>query len=455
MLEPSVTLPQAVPRQQVPSAPPRPAAPPADSLPRPWRGTRRIQFHVLSFEGPDPYSRAGGIASRVWGLSQTLAAIGFETHLWFVGDPQLPGHESRGGVRLHRWCQWISQYHPAGVYDGEEGKWSDYARSLPPFLLGTLVPHLAHGGRAVVLAEEWQTADAVLHLDWLLRSSGLRNQVQVLWNANNVFGFERIDWGRLAAAAAITTVSRYMKHKLAACGVESFVIPNGLAAEAFLLPDLAASVEFRSQLAGRLVLAKVARYDPDKRWLSALDIVAELRERGGRPLLVARGGMEAHGADVQAHAAALGLRVEQGAAPEAGPRGLLAALCGAARADVLELRSPLDPGSRRLLFREADAVLANSGHEPFGLVGLEAMAAGGVACTGCSGEDYAVAGRNALVLQTADPGEFVRLFRSLRANPVAERAMRRAARATAEEYAWPVVVGRHLLPRVGWLAAVG
>jgi hypothetical protein len=40
----------------------------------------------------------------------------------------------------------------------------------------------------------------------------------------------------------------------------------------------------------------------------------------------------------------------------------------------------------------ADAVFANSGHEPFGLVGLETMAAGGVACTGCSGEDYAIPG---------------------------------------------------------------
>jgi hypothetical protein len=40
-----------------------------------------MQFHVLAFEGPDPYARAGGIASRVTGLTQALAAMGFETHL--------------------------------------------------------------------------------------------------------------------------------------------------------------------------------------------------------------------------------------------------------------------------------------------------------------------------------------------------------------------------------------
>jgi hypothetical protein len=77
------------------------------------------QFHILSFEGPDGYARAGGIASRISGLSEALAEAGFETHLWFVGDPELLGHENRGQLWWHRWCQWISHYHPAGVYDGE------------------------------------------------------------------------------------------------------------------------------------------------------------------------------------------------------------------------------------------------------------------------------------------------------------------------------------------------
>ena len=68
-------------------------------------------------------------------------------------------------------------------------------------------------------------------------------------------------------------------------------------------------------------------------------------------------------------------------------------------------------------------MLANSGHEPFGLVGLETMAVGGVACTGCSGEDYAVPGYNALVLETNDPREFTALFSELHANPRRERGL--------------------------------
>jgi glycosyltransferase involved in cell wall biosynthesis len=76
------------------------------------------------------------------------------------------------------------------------------------------------------------------------------------------------------------------------------------------------------------------------------------------------------------------------------------------------------------------------------------MAAGGVACTGATGEDYAVPGQNALVLETSDPWEFVTLFQELRANPLKDRALRRAGRATAEQYSWAHIVRRLLLPRL-------
>lgn len=409
-----------------------------------------MQFHILSFEGPDRYARAGGIASRITGLSQALADARFETHIWFIGDPQLLGHENRGRLFLHRWCQWISQYHPAGVYDGEEGKRADYAASLPPFLLGEiLLPHLRRGRRAVILAEEWQTADAVLHLDWLLRNAGARDKVTIFWNANNTFSFDRIAWDRLGAAAVITTVSRFMKYQLWERGVNPLVIPNGLNADAFAPPDREAIGALRSRMRNRMLLSKVARWDPDKRWLLAIDTVRVLKNLGWRPLLIARGGVERHGAEVLAKAAAAGLRVtERSGLVIKGVRDLLLALEGTGDADIVHLRTPLDAESCRLLFRGSAAVLANSGREPFGLVGLETMAVGGVACTGSTGEDYVIPGKNALVLETADPWEFVTLFRELRADPVRDRALRRAGRVTAEQFSWPNIVKRLLLPRL-------
>ena len=412
-----------------------------------------MQFHILSFEGPDGYARAGGIASRVTGLVQALAEADYETHLWFVGDPGLPGHETQGKLQLHRWCQWISQYHPSGVYDGEEGKRADYVASLPPVLLWeVLLPYVHKGGHAVVLAEEWHTVDAVLHLDWLLRAAQIRDQVTILWNANNTFAFHRIDWRRLAEAAVITTVSRYMKQLMQGWGVNPLVIPNGLSTEALILPEHQAVSAFRTRLRHRTVLGKVARWDPDKQWLLAIEILAALKQQGWRPLLVARGGVEAHGDEVLRAAGRAGLRVAERVFPEAGIHGFLKVMEDLQEVDIVSLRSPVSLSSRRVLLHGCSAVLANSGHEPFGLVGLETMAVGGVACTGCSGEDYAVPGYNALVLETNDPREFTTLFSELHANPMYERALRRAGSATAKHFLWSQIIQRLLLPRLHFLS---
>ena len=165
-----------------------------------------MQFRVLSFEGPDAYSRVGGLATRVEGLTQTLAGLGFDTHLWFIGDPDLAGHETSGTLHLHRWAQWVSRFHSCGVYDGEFGKQLEFGESLPPYMLrDVLLPHLQRGGRAAILAEEWQTVGAVLGLHRLLERAGVRERVALFWNANNVFGFETIDWDRLRRSAVITT----------------------------------------------------------------------------------------------------------------------------------------------------------------------------------------------------------------------------------------------------------
>jgi hypothetical protein len=79
------------------------------------------------------------------------------------------------------------------------------------------------------------------------------------------------------------------------------------------------------------------------------------------------------------------------------------------------------------------------------------MAVGGIACTGATGEDYAVPGQNALVLQTDTPEEFLAMLRRLKLRPDEARAIRREGRATARRFAWPEVVDRVLLPRVGLL----
>src|SRR3954454_19173533 len=97
-----------------------------------WSPMVKPTFVILSFEGPDPYAKAGGLGTRVSELSVALAEHGYPVHVVFVGDPDRPGRETMldGCLTLHRWCQWISSYYPEGVYQGEEEKLRDFTSSV-------------------------------------------------------------------------------------------------------------------------------------------------------------------------------------------------------------------------------------------------------------------------------------------------------------------------------------
>ena len=407
-------------------------------------------FVLLSFEGPDRYSHAGGLGTRVTELSKALATAGFETHLFFVGEPELPGYETLcdGKLHMHRWCQWISRYHPAGVYDGQDEKLWDWDRSLPEWLgRELLAPKAAAGEHVVVLGEEWQTAATMTILNTIVNSKGWGETVHLLWNANNTFAFERIDWAALNASATITTVSRYMKHLMWTLGVDAEVVPNGIP-EHWLEPVARKSVQDLPQLfRDRLAVVKVARWDPDKRWEMAVDAVAGMKEEDLRPMFLARGGgMEPLARDIVSRAERRGLTVRPVDWKGSSVDDLVSALRPAAGADMLLLQGYLSEPQRRVLFRNANAILANSGREPFGLVGLETMAVGGVAMVGSTGEDYVTPGHDAIALQTNDPKEIVSHLSYLSRSKDAEQRMRQEARRSAARYTWPAVIRRVLFP---------
>ena len=415
----------------------------------------RTVFVVLSFEGPDVYSQAGGLGVRVKGLSRALAELGFETYLYFCGDPELPAAEDLPGGRLHlrRWCQWISAQHPGGVYDGEEGKLRDWNSSLPPSLVDHVVaPAVAAGKNVVVMGEEWHTSWSMKLISDELYQRGLRNRVVMLWNANNTFGFHRVDWGALSMAATLTTVSRYMKFKLWDWGQNPIVIPNGIPREAIAEPEREAVEMVRAAAAAEHFCFKIGRFDPDKRWLMAVSAAAYLKRRGRKVKLVIRGGREPHGTEVINHAQHQGLIAAHVPAP-ADAAGLAAMLRENRESDLINLTTFVRDDLLPVLYAATDAVLANSGHEPFGLVGLEVMAAGGLAVTGSTGEDYAEAFHNAIVLETDDPVELVTELTLLKERPRLGDSIRRHGRVTARNYSWDRVIGQLLL-RTEYAAAL-
>jgi glycosyltransferase involved in cell wall biosynthesis len=415
-------------------------------------------FVLLCFEGPDVYSTAGGLGTRVTELSEALAKQGYMTHLIFIGDPTKPATELRenGRLRLERWSQWVSQYYPNGVYDGEEQKLYDYNESVPYHVYNNIVRPAADEGKTVVImGEDWHTAEVMMRTSDLLHWFGLRQKVLMLWNLNSLMSLYRINWQRLNYVSTICTVSKYMKHRMWSYGVNPLVIPNGIPTR-HLSPVNPKDVQKLRQIAQqgdpqRLFLFKIGRFDPDKRWIMAIDAVARLKASGHPVTLYVRGGIEPHGAEVLRHAYEVGLTIKDVVAKRPTLQQCLNAMTKAGQADVYNLRFFLPEEFVRTIYAASDATLANSGHEPFGLVALEVMAAQGIAVTGSTGEDYAISFENAIVTETDDPDEIVGYLLYLRRHPEEQERIRCNGRTTAQQFLWDQVI-ENLVGKLEFLA---
>ncbi len=397
---------------------------------------------IVSFEGPDRYSTVGGLATRVSDLVPALVERGYSVTHVFVGDPSLPREERRGGARLVRWGQWISRYHQLNAYDGEWGKWRDLSDNGPGWLVEQVVrPAAARGRFAILLYEDWQTAECAYRAAEHAFVRGVGGRTVALWNANNTYGCGGIDFARLLLTTRVTTVSRWMRSELRQFGVaDAIVVPNGVA-ERMHAPVAAADVTaLRQAMGDAFAFVKVARFDRDKRWLVAVDAIAELRSRGAPVRFLFRGSASPYRDEVLAHLARRGLRAARLALPaQAGPRELARALAGIPEECVF-LDFFVAERLLRALYASADGVLANSEREPFGLVGLEVMGAGGIAYVGVTGEDYAQPLGNCVVVRTADPREVADAALYLRGRPEIAKRIRAEGRQTARRYAWPRVI---------------
>src|SRR6266480_3928249 len=415
-------------------------------------------FVLLCFEGPDVYSTAGGLGTRVTELSEALATQGYTTHLIFIGDPYKPDTEVRvdGRLILKRWSQWVSKYYLNGVYDGEEQKLYDYNESVPYHIYNEIVrPAQAERKIVVIMGEDWHTAEAICRTSDLLHWFGVRQKVLMLWNLNSLMSLHRINWGRLSFVATLCTVSKYMKHRMWAYGVNPLVIPNGIPTR-HLTPVDAKDVKRLREIGqqgdpSRLFLFKIGRFDPDKRWIMAVEAVARLKHSGHPVTLFVRGGIEPHGAEVLRHAYQMGLSIRDIVARRPNLKQCIDAVTKAGPADIYNLRFFLPEEFVRTTYAAADATLANSGHEPFGLVGLEVMAAQGIAVTGSTGEDYAVSFANTIVTETDDPDEIVGYLLYLRRHPEEQERIRTAGRLTAEQFLWDQVI-ENLVGKLEFLA---
>jgi len=412
------------------------------------------QVAILSFEGPDRYASIGGLGTRVTQLARALGAAGHDVQLVFAGDPHAAPVEQFGpGVTLRRWSQWISQQHPRNAYDGEAGKVRDWEVSLPPWIAGELLaPAAQRGERMLVICEEWQTANVAIALDRTARERGLRGALTLMWNANNTYGFDKIHWPTLTRAAAVSAVSKYMKFELAQWGVAALVIPNGIDEALLDGADPEQTAAIRAAFGDGPTYVKVGRFDPDKNWLQAIDALADVRAAGIGARLIVRGGKEPYGDVVfgRARERQLGVcRLEY----EGTDWRELAQRLSAVDSPVVHVRAFLDEATLYALYAAADVVLANSGKEPFGLVGLEVMAAGGIVVCGATGEEYAEPFVNAIVCDTGDGRELATYLKALAGDARLADDLRKNGAETAARYTWAQVLDS-LARKIAYVDAV-
>src|SRR2546428_4891929 len=124
----------------------------------------RVRRRARRLRGTHRYSFVGGLATRMIDLADALVDRGYRVHQLFVGDPKLPAVEERaeGRLVLERWSQWISAHHPRDVYDGEDGKWRDFSRTVPPHIADLVIASARAGRPRPLPFLGWQAADAAL-----------------------------------------------------------------------------------------------------------------------------------------------------------------------------------------------------------------------------------------------------------------------------------------------------
>jgi glycosyltransferase involved in cell wall biosynthesis len=132
----------------------------------------------------------------------------------------------------------------------------------------------------------------------------------------------------------------------------------------------------------------------------AVETGIQLKMEDHRVVFPLRGGIGAHGTEVLTRARELGLVVREVAGNPASWYEMLALLQNNPLADVYSLRFFMSQDMLAPFYATADAVLANSSHEPFGLVGIVAMTAGGLVFTGGTGDEYTLGSQTAVVQDT-------------------------------------------------------
>ena len=293
----------------------------------------------------------------------------------------------------------------------------------------------------------------------LLHIYQLRDEVRIVWNANEIYGFDQVDWDYLSRATTITVVREHMKQILLERGIDPVVIPNGIP-EVLLEEKNRANVsQIRKMVGTDVIFSKVSRWRQDRGWKAAIDATHRLNKVGESASLLACVGVEADRKRIAHQLVSCGIGMKNinlemnaeksypGAVFKDDSTPYLEALfMGNEKVDVFNLAFPVPLTFLSELYRASDVVLANSDHDPFAL-DMEAMAAGAIVFVGRKAEGHIKHMYNAVVLDKYTADEILFYTSYLRIHPEKREMIRAAAKETAKQQTWKEVV-KKLLQRL-------
>lgn len=378
---------------------------------------------VLSWEYPPLV--VGGLGRHVDALARELAAAGHDVVVVTRGESGSPVDEVREGVRVRR-----SAVDPLAIDFTTESLLA-WSQAVEHSLIRTALP----------LVKRWRP-DIVHAHDWLVAQTGVT--VAQVTGAPLVVTVHATEAGRHQGwlprplNLAIHSVERWLVGQAAAvitCSVAMHdevtrlfelpdervtVVPNGIDLAPWRVSRHTRDLVRTAHAAEGPLLAFAGRLVHEKGVQTLIDALPELRRRhAGLRLVVA--GTGPHEDELQAHARR---------------RRLTRAIDWAGFVPDPELAA---------VFAAADTVVVPSVYEPFGIVALEAAAAGTPVVVSETGGLHDLVLRNVVAgsFPPGDTGALIAAIDAVLGDPAAgRRAAARASRLIRREYTWTAVAQR-------------
>lgn len=369
---------------------------------------------MLSWEYPP--QNVGGLAQHVYHLSRALAKHGVEVHIVTVGGNDLVPYEDREGVKVHRI--------------------SPYSLSAPDFRTWILHLNFSLLEYAVTLMNSLKSVDLIHAHDWLVAYAGqaLKHSFQVplvatihateygrnngLHNANQRY-ISDVEWWLSYEAWRVIVCSSYMQREL-----QGFfqlptdkltVIPNGVNIEDFTgKSNYVQGYEKFVFFIGRLV-----------------------REKGVQVLLEAAPKILARMPATRFVIAGTGPYEEQ----------LRARIRDLGIEHRVHFAGYVNDQARNKLFRQSSVAVFPSLYEPFGIVALEAMAAGIPAVVSDTGglSEIVEHGIDGLKCYAGSPDSLADNILAVLGDPkLAERLRFNGYEKAKNKYSWFAIAGETL-----------